>query len=474
MTAILGGGISGLSAAYYCLENSKIGSVALYESSKHLGGWIKSITTPSGVIFEKGPRTIRLGNKAAQNTLMLIEKLNLNSKIIPIKWNHPAYSNRLIYANETLHVLPNNVTNLFKIQEPFNRRLISIAWNEVRVPKEINEDESIYSFTERRLGKDVADFLISPLISGICAGNAKEISVKFLMKNGFEYEQKYGSITKGIVLNLMRHLLSNFKTNSHKEKELTTDLINRAKVEKWFAWGLHGGLEQLPIALKNNLNSNSNIKIYKNTPCEQLTFKPGVAELLTNGKVEKYCKVISSISAKSLAPLLEKQHPQLAQEIKTIPFVTVAVVNLRYSENILPLEAFGLLVPPNENLPILGIVFDSSIFKKDSSTVLTVMMGGVWFDKYFGDNPTNEHFLSTAVNQTKSILNMKKDPVEYDVTVLKDCIPQYVVGHYQKVQRIQNYISAHKIPLALCGSSFDGIGLNDVILSAKKAVSHIA
>jgi oxygen-dependent protoporphyrinogen oxidase len=102
------------------------------------------------------------------------------------------------------------------------------------------------------------------------------------------------------------------------------------------------------------------------------------------------------------------------------------------------------------------------------------MMGGAWFDKYFNDNASNEYFLSTAVNQTKKILNIKNDPVEYDVVVLKDCLPQYIVGHYQKVQRIQNYISAHKIPLALCGSSFHGVGLNDVILSAKRAVSHIA
>jgi oxygen-dependent protoporphyrinogen oxidase len=368
MTAILGGGISGLSAAYYCLENSKMKSIILYETSNHFGGWIKSITTPKGVIFEKGPQTIRLGNQAGQNTLELIDKLNLNSKIIPIQAIHPAYSNRLIYVNKKLHVLPNNFTSLFKIQEPFNRRLISIVWKEFRATKELKEDESIYSFTKRRLGKDVADFLISPLISGICAGNAKEISVNFLMKNGFEFEQKYGSMTKGIILYLMTHLFSNFKIVNSKDKELKSNLINRAKIEKWSAWSLDGGLEQLPIALRNYLNLNSNLKICKNTKCEQITFKPGLVELLINGKVKRCCKVISSVSAKSLAPLLQKQHPQLSREIEEIPFVTVVVVNLHYSENILPMEAFGLLVPPNENLPILGIIFNSNAFK-DSNTV---------------------------------------------------------------------------------------------------------
>ena len=101
------------------------------------------------------------------------------------------------------------------------------------------------------------------------------------------------------------------------------------------------------------------------------------------------------------------------------------------------------------------------------------MMGGAWFDKYFGNNATNEYLLSVALKHTKFILNIKDDPIEYDVAVLKDCIPQYIVGHSQRLQRIENYISVHKIPLSLCGSSYHGVGLNDVILSAKQAVSRI-
>ena len=102
------------------------------------------------------------------------------------------------------------------------------------------------------------------------------------------------------------------------------------------------------------------------------------------------------------------------------------------------------------------------------------MMGGAWFDKYFGSNLSNEHFLSTAVDQIKNILNINEDPIEHDVAVLKDCIPQYVVGHNERVERIQYHIAANKLPLVLCGSSYYGVGLNDVILSAKQAVSQFS
>lgn len=101
------------------------------------------------------------------------------------------------------------------------------------------------------------------------------------------------------------------------------------------------------------------------------------------------------------------------------------------------------------------------------------MMGGAWFEKYFGSNPTEEQLLTTAIDHTRRILCIEKEPVAYNVAVLKNCIPQHVVGHYQRVQRIHDYISARRIPLGLCGSSYQGVGLNDVILSAKQAVCDI-
>lgn len=105
--------------------------------------------------------------------------------------------------------------------------------------------------------------------------------------------------------------------------------------------------------------------------------------------------------------------------------------------------------------------------------VLTVMMGGAWFEKYFGPNPTEEKLLTTAIDRTKSILCIEEEPVAHNVAILKNCIPQHLVGHYQRVQRIHDYISTRRIPLRLCGSSYQGVGLNDVILSAKQAVCDI-
>lgn len=101
------------------------------------------------------------------------------------------------------------------------------------------------------------------------------------------------------------------------------------------------------------------------------------------------------------------------------------------------------------------------------------MMGGAWFDEYFGKDSSDEYFLNTAVEHVKKMLNIKIDPTDFHVGILNNCIPQYVVGHKDRIKRIHNYINQHGLPLSLCGSAYQGVGLNDVILSAKNAVQNI-
>lgn len=99
------------------------------------------------------------------------------------------------------------------------------------------------------------------------------------------------------------------------------------------------------------------------------------------------------------------------------------------------------------------------------------MMGGAWFEANFGNNPTKEHLLSVAVRHVQSILNIESPPVTHNVAILRDCIPQYVVGHVERVNRIKSYVAKNELPLSLCGASYHGVGVNDVVLSAKEAAT---
>jgi protoporphyrinogen/coproporphyrinogen III oxidase len=154
--------------------------------------------------------------------------------------------------------------------------------------------------------------------------------------------------------------------------------------------------------------------------------------------------------------------------------VDVAVINLLYSkENLLKDQGFGVLVAPSENLPILGIIFDSCITDSKGNTILTVMSGGRFFDKYYGQDSSKEFILKTAIENVSKILKIQETPDHSEVFVHRQCIPQYTLGHHARVERIRKYISENQLPLSLGGAAFDGVGVNDVIYSSKNIANQI-
>lgn len=375
MTAILGAGISGLSAAYYALGNTRMAPLVILEASNRVGGWIRSIKQSDGTIFETGPRVMRANT---YNVLNLIEELGLSSKIIPIKVNHPAAKNRYIYADNVLHCLPNNLKGIITKNTLLNRSLSSILWNDFKAKKILTDDESISSFVERRFGKDVSEKMIAPILCGICGGDIHKLSAKSFMTNLFEIEQKYGSVFMGFIQQKFSDILNNKNKIELKNTNDTDTILHntpsilaqRAKREAWSTWGLEGGFEQLPQTLAENIMKRGvNIKIKHK--CEKIIFNKDCVELIINGKVEKYSSIISSLSAKSLANLIQEQHPKLSKELHSIPTVTMIVVNFQFS-NILPIEAFGVLIPPKEEIPILGIIFDSCALPQNSKMTVCI------------------------------------------------------------------------------------------------------
>ncbi|KAF2882243.1 hypothetical protein ILUMI_23936 [Ignelater luminosus] len=464
---VLGGGIGGLSAAYYLRKKLPHEQIILIEGSSRTGGWIKSSRQVEGYIFEQGPRTLRLQGPKGENTLKLIDELNLGSLIKPIPSNHPAAINRMIYANGKLYSMPSSFWSIFKKTPPFSKPIVRYLLNDLTAPAKVipERDESIYSFAERRFGKEIADYAISPLICGICAGDAKRVSVKFLMENLFDSEQRYGNISKGILYEVL------FARN-RKPKVIETDLFKRAKKEKWSVYSLSDGLETLPMRLEQALRKN-NVDIKLNLSCAAVEFYKSKVQIYTSsGDKILTNHLISSLPAHVLGNLLVG-HTKLKQLLQSITCVNVCVINLHFKKKVLNTEGFGFLVPPKENIPILGVTFDSCCFPHGEGTVLTVMMGGYWFDKYFGNNPTESDLLQTALNQIQTILGISEKPDTHKINILPNCIPQYVVGHNNKVDLINKYITANHLPLSLCGSSYYGVGINDVIMSAKNVIDNL-
>ena len=138
-------------------------------------------------------------------------------------------------------------------------------------------------------------------------------------------------------------------------------------------------------------------------------------------------------------------------------------------------EGFGFLVVPTEDTPVLGVVYDSCCFPSNSGddTILTVMMGGYKFDRYFDRDASESEVTDVALRELGRMLNIAESPVSHKTNVLRDCIPQYRVGHQKTLSEINSYVKDNNLPLTLCGASYHGVGVNDVIWGTKLAVDGI-
>lgn len=424
---ILGGGIAGLSSAFYLATRNNIPKICLYEASSRVSGWINS-ERHDGYFFESSARTLRPKGLTGNTALELIELLGLENKVVPIKSDRVAGKFRLTITNNRFcEISPesdNQLKGLFGSEGP--------------------DTESIYDYAVRKFNKELADYVISPMVSGICAGDAREISASFLAKSS--------------------------RSASFEQVEL----YKKARNERWNFYSLQGGLETLPKAILESLSRNSEVALNLNSSCKKIHFDgDGTAKVTINEEVHTATHLISALPSYRLAPLLKDQHPILANELSQLKSYDSVTVNLHFpSDNLNKQKGFGVFIPPLENSPILGITFDSS-FVDMKGTTLTVILGGKDFEKHFGKNPDEKKLFETSLKQVKDILGISDEPDNYKVNIMRNSFPQYTVGHYARLERIKDYIKSNKLPLSLCGQSYDGIGINEVILSAKVAANSI-
>lgn len=474
--AILGGGVSGLSAAHYLKRFAvPVSQVVVFEASSRFGGWIDSKKVEHSnrsFVFEKGPRTLRIstGEIKEINSIQMAMELDMNSEDIDlVSQKHPAALNRYIYMNGQVNRVE---LKMFGKSNLLSQSITSLVWKEMttksRNPLEVT-DESIASFVSRRFSPEVAANMADPVMKGICGGDINQLSASSLLKKFYDYEALKGSVIKGV--------FSKAKYASEvKEGTIYPDLTTlRGDFKGYSVWRVRKGLEELTDRIRASLPSDK-FKLLTNERVKSLEFSDTSPTVKVNTERQQYDAdiVISSLNSQYLANILPPSYSTLRDQLNSIQNVNMAIVNFFFKKNVLKVQGFGYLVPTKENSPILGCIFDS-IFNDpvDDYSVMTVMMGGQWFDQFIG-NKSNEEIYQMALGELKKQLNLEENPDYYEVTVLKDAIPQYKVGHEALLGNIASSLKSLKIDdrLHLLGNSFEGIGVNDCIFNARKLVQH--
>ncbi|KAI8813384.1 hypothetical protein BJ742DRAFT_482261 [Cladochytrium replicatum] len=351
-------------------------------------------------------------------------------------------------------------------------------------------DESIHSFISRRFNTALSENIVSAVIHGIYAGDVKKLSVRSTMMRGmWDMERKHGGLVRGTIASIF---------NSPPNEE---DLFVRDMQKDTSVYSFPEGLQELSDALERSLVKSGRVE-FVNDEVECMDFKgwKGVEIRSTKGRIEADA-VISALPANQLSrvlsasntytPSLAFEPKQVASLLSKIKFISVAVVNFAFTlpsnQSDLPKAlqdggGFGYLVPSSANSPVLGVVFDSSAVPAQDGGAkilrLTAMLGGHRFEEFFGDpdKADQEEILGIALETgIKRFLGLdlsKAILIASRVVVNKECIPQYYVGHNTLLEEIHESLLGGQ--LAVVGSSYLGVGINDVILNARKVASGIA
>jgi oxygen-dependent protoporphyrinogen oxidase len=283
--AVLGGGVAGLSSAYFVSREFPNSKVTLFEKGKDLGGWIKSkrVAVEGGdVVFELGPRTLR----NATVTAHLCQELDLVKDMTYTYRSEPAAKNRYIYYPDRLNRLPAERPSIADFLALWRSGIMAGALGMIKEPMQsqrpsMMNDETVGSFLARRVDKRIANNIVSAVFHGIYAGDIWQLSAKTLLSMAWQLEGKYGSALGGFFkmqnedprpmqMTLAHPLDVEAAEAMNKEFNLEDGYVENLKEASTFTF--KNGLQQLYQALKTAVEKTGNVEIRTESPV--LSTKP--------------------------------------------------------------------------------------------------------------------------------------------------------------------------------------------------------
>ncbi|MDD2556725.1 MAG: protoporphyrinogen oxidase [Desulfuromonadaceae bacterium] len=456
---IAGAGLSGLSTAYAleqlaAEENLEL-EVTIVEKELRCGGKIWSIRD-HGYLCEWGPNGF-LDNKPA--TLELCGQLGLNEAL---QRSNDNARKRFVYVDKQLHQLPENALMFFRsgLLTWFGKmRLVG----EIMVPKKKDtKDETLADFGRRRLGAEALNKLIAPMAGGIFAGDPETMSVKSCFPRIAELEQQYGGLLRAMLK------LARKKRQEKKAGQQVASAAGPGGVLTSFDDGIQVLVDRLRTQIKARSLTGTAVRSIH--PADGGRYRVE----LEDGSSLDADVVVSAVPAYAAATIFAELEPTAARLLAEIPYASMNVVCFGYSGADLDcdLNGFGYLIPRQEHCSVLGTLWDSSIFScrvDEGKVLLRSMMGGA-------TNPTaidlsDEQVQILVQADLKRIMGITTPPEFVRIFRHKRAIPQYVVGHAQRLTEIKDALVDHR-GIILTGNAYAGIGLNDCVANGRKAAGQ--
>jgi len=445
--AIIGAGITGLTAAFY-LKRKGI-PVTVFEAGSRAGGVIQSLRE-NGFLAEFGPNTLL---ETSPKIPQLVRDLNLEPRRL---YTNPSAKNRYIVRGGKPVAMPSSPLGFLTTKIFSARAKLAVLREPFVPPRRDGADESVADFVTRRLNREFLDRAVDALVAGVYAGSPEKLSVRHALPRLFEQEQKYGSLIRGQIFGA-------------KDRKKSGE-VARSKARMF---SFDEGLQVLPDALAAKLGDSLklNSRVIKLAQTEN-----GWRVSAPNGEAE-FAVVIYCGTAYKLAELLIESPAKINlspfSEIRYAPVASV-VLGFRREDVPHPLDGFGMLIPKIENFKILGSIFSSSLFPNrapGNTVVLTTYIGGERNPEFTLKSP--DELVAMAREDLRTLLGVTGEPVFRNVALYSQAIPQYNVG-YGKFKGLMNEIESTARGLFFAGHYRDGVSLGDSIVSGCNAAEKIS
>jgi oxygen-dependent protoporphyrinogen oxidase len=456
--AVVGGGMSGLAAAHRLTTLEPSLEVVLFEASPRLGGVIQT-ERRDGYLVERSADNFVTNFPWGVD---FCRELGIDGELLETE---PSRRRAMIVRNGRLYPVPAGFQLLTPSQlwPLVTSPLLSVG-GKLRILGEFfvkrrtdPADESLESFTVRRLGREAFERLVQPLVGGIYTADPAQLSMQAALPRFLELEKKYGSLIRAA-----RHVGGSEAASQQQSSGARYSLFVAPRA----------GMGRIVEAVAAKLPSSC---VRLNAPVERIERTSAGWQLTVGGTVETFDAVVLATSAPLAGKLIAATDAELATNLGRIPYAGTAIAlgGYEFKQIDHPLDAFGFVVPEIERREILAASFSSRKFPDrapDGCVLVRTFLGGALRPDLV--ERTDDEVRQIVGRELGGLLGIRGEPHFFAVQRWRQAMPQYHLGHVELVKRIHERAAA--IPgLALAGNAYEGVGVPQCIRSGRRAAERV-
>ncbi|MFB6957594.1 protoporphyrinogen oxidase [Streptomyces sp. NPDC056309] len=448
---VIGAGIAGLAAAHRLLQRGA--RVTVLEAAERVGGKLLPGEV-AGVRVDLGAESMLARRPEA---VTLARETGLAGHLRP-----PATASASIWTRGALRPMPKGHVmgvpgTASALAGVLSEEGIARIGRDNELPRtEVGDDVAVGEYVAARLGREVVDRLVEPLLGGVYAGDAYRISMRSAVPQLFRAAQNHDSLLEGV-------------------REIQAAAAAAQQTGPVFM-GVEGGVGRLPLAVAESVRARGG-EILTGTPVTELRRQDRTSWRVAAGdRVLHADAVVVAVPAPAAAGLLRAESPEAAAELRAVEYASMALITLAYRRagTALP-EGSGFLVPPVDGRTIKASTFASQKWGwiADENPDVVVLRTSVG---RYGETEILQRedadLVEVSRHDLREATGLDAAPLETRVTRWTDGLPQYPVGHHARVARIREHVG--KLPgLAVCGAVYDGVGIPACVASAYAAVDQL-